>query len=79
MMFGQRRLFPILVTAAVLAVNLGGPARADSFGKGAQRFVADLAEAAITSLIGNDLEPIARESRFRVLMLEYFAVKDIAK
>ena len=78
-MFGQRRLLPILVAAAVLSVNLGGPARADSFGDGAQKFIADLAEAAITSLTGKDLEPIARERRLRALMLDHFAVKDIAK
>ncbi len=79
MMFEQRHLLPILVAATVLAVNLGGPARADSFGDGAQKFVAEMAKAAITSLTGKDLDPIARERRVRVLMLDHFAVKDIAK
>ena len=79
MMFEQRRLLPILVAATVLAVNLGGPARADSFGDGAQKFVSEMAKAAITSLTGKDLDPIARERRVRVLILDHFAVKDIAK
>ena len=69
-------LFLVLVFA--FEISSGRPIHAE-IGKGAQGFIQELADEAVTSLTGEGISTIERRNRFRALMLEKFAFKVIAK
>lgn len=79
------RRFFLCTIACVLTVGMvltGGvvkTAAADEFGDGAKVFIKVLADKAIASLTSKEISKKQRETRFRGLMLENFAIGGIAQ
>ncbi|NQU56418.1 MAG: ABC transporter substrate-binding protein [Rhodospirillales bacterium] len=75
-----RRLFMLGVFGLILALAIGPmPAKADDPGKQAEIFISGLANQAIEALTTPEISKQERESRFRVMLTDNFAVKTIGR
>ncbi len=81
MMRRRNFLGACLAVATAFAVVAGSPsgAGADAYTDGTKVFIKTLAEKAIASLTVKNISKQERETRFRTLMLENFAIPGIAK
>ncbi len=67
------------VYVALLVLFFPAPGFSDNIGESAERFIASLADRAITSLTGEGITREKRAQRFRSLLIEHFAVKTIGR
>lgn len=82
-----RRHVAVLVLAVIFGLGIGGAGywgttsarAAEDFGSGAERFIREMADQAISSLTVKDIPTAEREQRFREIMQRYIAFKGVAR
>jgi phospholipid transport system substrate-binding protein len=78
-MFARHKPHFLTAVAMVVALCFAGPARSDEIAKGAERFVAELADRASALLTDDTISAGERQDRFREMFRESFDVPEVAR